>query len=235
MKMRKLTLVLMICIISTVLLGNSQASYEGILLKNYQNTSQLKEILKLHSSEYMNEIIILPEEVFNEKEAAFIISNVQRLPDSLLVKIQQNNIHIKLFNGKLTDNPSADHLKGISPRGYTSNKKWDNVPGIGGGSTVLVKIGHSEKGMGHGSINLELHELAHSIDQIVFEKIRLDPLFLKIWSKEKNSLFANQTYLTSLPEEYFAESFAMYYINEENKAILKKRAPETYEYIKNLK
>ena len=45
---------------------------------------------------------------------------------------------------------------------------WDDVPGMGGSHTVFVKIGASDKGNGHGSVNLELHELAHSVDHIVY-------------------------------------------------------------------
>ena len=77
---------------------------------------------------------------------------------------------IKLFTGKLTDNPTASHLSGMIPRGYVNNTTWDDVPGLGGSKTVLVKIGASHKGNGHSSVNLELHELAHSIDNYVFNE-----------------------------------------------------------------
>lgn len=217
------------------LLGNSKATTDGILLRDYPDSSILKDILQVNQSSVMNEIIILPVEEFDEAEAASIISHIQQLPMSLLTKVEQKKITVKLFAGKLTDNPTADHLKGLIPRGYTSNKKWDDVPGIGGGQVVLVKIGHSEKGMGHGSINLELHELAHSIDRIVYNKLRFDPIFLNIWTNEKYGLFQNQTYLVTLPEEYFAEAFAMFYLNKESRNLLKEKAPATYEYIKNLK
>lgn len=233
--MRRLAPIFLIGIISLALLGSSTPSRDGILLRDYPNDSNLKKVLQLSSRSIVNEIVILPEGNFDEVKAASIVHNIQNLPTSLLNKIQQNDIFIKLFEGKLTDNPTAKHLKGIIPRGYKSDKKWDDVPGIGGGNIVLVKIGHSEKGMGHGSINLELHELAHSIDRIVYDKLRFDPIFLSAWSKEKYALFQNQSYLVTLPEEYFAESFAMYYLDEESNVKLKELAPETYEYIKNLK
>lgn len=234
-EMRKKALILTICLLSLTLLGSSNASEDGILLRDYPKASLLKESIYLNENDMINEIVILPEEKFDEEKAAQMISNIQKLPRALLTKIQKNDIYLKLFVGKLIDNPTAAHLKGIIPRGYKSDKKWDEVPGIGGGNVVLVKVGHSEKGMGHGSVNLELHELAHSIDRIVFDKLRFDPLFLKIWSTEKYALFQNKTYLVTLPEEYFAEVFAMYYIDDENRQLLKKRAPKTYEYIKNLK
>ncbi|MGG0716839.1 toxin [Robertmurraya massiliosenegalensis] len=233
--MKKRVFVIGISVVMLILLGNSKQSNDGILLKYYPSNSPLKELLYLDDNSPINEIVILPEQHFDEVNTASIIENLQQLPPTLLAKIQQNEIFIKLFVGKLTDNPTAKHLKGMIPRGYTSNKKWDEVPGIGGGKVVLVKIGYSEKGMGHGSVNLELHELAHSIDQIIYNKLRFDPFFLHVWMNEKHALFQNRTYFITLPEEYFAEAFAMYYVNKENRSILKDNAPLTYEFIKNLK
>lgn len=233
--MRKFAPLVIICIISFILLGNSQITNEGIILREYSPASLLKEKLRLSPYEAINDIIILPEEPFEEMEALPIIENIRKLPPYLLNKIHEHDIFIKLFTGKLTDNPTAKHLKGVIPRGYKSDKKWDDVPGIGGGDVVLVKIGHSERGMGHGSVNLELHELAHSLDKIVFQEIRYDPVFLSIWSKEKYSLFKDRSYFITFPEEYFAESFAMFYYDEENHHLLKSLAPETYEYIQHLK
>lgn len=233
--MRKLTHVVVILMMTLPLLGSSQPFFEGILLKDYPDFSLLKEELQLVPDEVLNEMIILPEEKFNEKEAVAIIKNIRRLPPSLLDKIHQRKIYIKLFVGNLTDNPTASHLKGMIPRGYESETLWDDVPGIGGGRTVLVKIGHSHIGMGHGSINLELHELAHSIDRLVYHQLRTDPVFQRIWSEEKYQLFSGRAYLLALPEEYFAECFALYYLNEKTNAFLKEHAPKTYEYIKNLK
>lgn len=233
--MKKRIFFISICVVLVILLGNSKQSYDGILLKYYPINSPLKERLILAENSPINEIIILPVEEFDEVPTASIIENIQKLPPTLLAKIQQNGIYLKLFVGKLTDNPTASHLKGIIPRGYKSDKKWDEVPGIGGGEVVLVKIGHSDPGSGHGSVNLELHELAHSIDQIIYKKLRFDPIFLHIWTNEKHALFQNRTYFITLPEEYFAEAFAMFYVNKENRSILKERAPLTYEYIKNIK
>ena len=75
-----------------------------------------------------------------------MISRLDRLPSSLLAKINRNGIVVKLFTGKLTENPTAAHLAGIVPRGYVKQITWDDVPGIGGSKTVLVKIGSSDQG-----------------------------------------------------------------------------------------
>jgi hypothetical protein len=234
--MRKKTVPIMIVVVtSLILLGNSKADNVGILLKYFPKESVLQEHLSFDSDHPLNKIILLPEGPFDQEEAAAIVSRVNKLPYSLLKKIEEAHIRLKLFTGVLTDNPTAAHLKGIKPKGYESNKTWDDVPGIGGGRIVLVKIGHSEKGKGHSSVNLELHELAHSVDRYVFDELRSSDDFLRIWKDEKESLFPNRTYFLTYPEEYFAESFAMYYLNEETRTELKEKAPETYQFVKSLK
>ncbi|URT69483.1 anthrax toxin lethal factor-related metalloendopeptidase [Cytobacillus firmus] len=232
--MRKMVLTFTIIIVSLALLGNSQAAMGGIKLKDYPHSSQLKEFLSLKSPRQLGEIFIVPLEPFDEREAAEMISRVDHLPASLLSKIEGEDIRVKLFTGKLTDNPTAQHLAGVIPRGYTGDTTWDDVPGIGGAKTVLVKIGFSDKGKGHGSVNLELHELAHSVDRHVYNGIRFNQKFLSVWKAEKAKLFPGQNYLLSFPEEYFAEAFAMYFAEGESRELLRENAPKTYDFIKKL-
>jgi len=232
--MKKVTTLVLLLAISLSLIGSSQAEMGGIKLRDFPSHSLLNQTLKLHSPYPLGKLVILPIGEFDQIQAAGIISRVDQLPASLLNKIVKEDIKLKLFVGKLTDNPSAKGLAGIIPRGYKSNTTWDKVPGIGGGKTVLVKIGSSEKGEGHGSVNLELHELAHSIDKYVYNGIRYDPRYLAIWTKECAVLFPNQDYFLSYPEEYFAEAFAMYYLNKQTRFILQAKAPETFHYIKKL-
>lgn len=232
--MNRRTVQFYIILLSLTLLGNSQAKKDGIMLKDYPINSILVASLTLKSPTEVSEIVILPNHSFNQIEAAEIISRIDKLPNSLLNQIKQNNIKIKLFEGKLTENPTAKHLQGIIPKGYMNNTTWDDVPGIGGSKTVLVKIGSSDKGNGHGSVNLELHELAHSIDKYIYSEIRNDKSFLDIWKKEKDLLFPNQPYFLTFPEEYFAEVFAMYYLGGESKVELKLKAPNTYKLMSNL-
>ena len=235
MILRKFMLITMIILIVLPLLGNSQASVDGIYLKNFPVKSPLQLSLTLQSDEQLGDIVLLPEQSFNQKEVASMIDRLDQLPPSMLVKINQQHIKLKLFEGRLTDNPTAKHLKGITPRGYVSKKTWDDVPGVGGSKTVLVKIGASEKGNGHGSVNLELHELAHSVDRYVYDEIRKDPMFLEIWEEEREALFPGKPYFTTLPEEYFAETFAMYYLGEETRQELKNIAPNTFRFYSDLK
>ncbi|MBT2695041.1 toxin [Bacillus sp. ISL-55] len=233
--MRKVFQIFVVISLSLSLLGSSNANMDGIFLYEYPKQSLLYESLEPENVPLAGKLIVLPENEFDQGEAAQIINRLMLLPESMILKAVNSNIKVKLFEGRLTDNPSASHLKGIVPRGYTSEKTWDQVPGIGGSRTVLVKIGSSEKGKGHGSVNLELHELAHSLDRHVYDGIRHEERFLKIWKHESRLLFPGRAYFLDYPEEYFAESFAMFYIGGLPAKLLKEAAPQTYHYIEGLK
>ena len=217
------------------MITTSQASFDSIMLADYPKNSELYQLLNTDSSlEQINQMIELPKSLFDEKEAAAIINRIGNLPETLLKKSNKQGIILKLFTGKLTDNRTAQYLAGQIPRGYHSQTTWDEVPGIGGSQVVLVKIGYSEKGKGHGSVNLELHELAHSIDSLVYQSISKDKQFQLIWEEERGILFPGNSYFILHAEEYFAETFAMYYLNDVTREQLQKIAPQTYQFFKGL-
>lgn len=217
------------------IITTSQASFDSIMLGDYPKNSELYQLINNESSlKQLNEMILLPKSLFDEEEAAGIITRIANIPEALLEKINDQDITLKLFTGILTENPTARYLAGQIPRGYNSQTTWDEVPGIGGSQVVLVKIGSSEKGKGHGSVNLELHEMAHSIDKLVFQNVSQNKEFQLIWEEERGILFPGNSYFILHAEEYFAETFAMYYLNDETKLQLKKLAPRTYEFIQSL-
>jgi Pro-Pro endopeptidase len=211
-------------------LHNTSANYPGLLLDN----APIKKDLKLNSN-ILEEIILLPQESFDEDEARQIIYRLDHLPTGLLQEVKAEGIMVRLFQDKLTSFPTTQHLKGVTPRGYTNTERtWDEVPGIGGSQLVLVKIGHSEKGAGHGSINLELHELAHSIDRYVLDEINYKMKFTALWKQEAHVLFPEKPYFLEYKEEYFAETFAMYFLNLKTNKELKEKAPATHQFFEEL-
>ena len=231
--MRWLKRIAPLCMIAatSILMGNSQLPNNEIYLKNLSELTIIKANLSLEAKENLGNMIILPEESYDQEEAAAIIERLNQLPPTLLNKVQSRGIKVKLFTGKLTDNKTAQKFAGIIPRGYTSQKTWDDVPGIGGGKVVLVKIGASEKGQGHSSVNLEYHELAHSIDYKVLNNASKTEAYRLVWNEEKGKLFPNRQYFLQYAEEYFAETFAMFYMGGKEKETLSQLAPKTYQYI----
>ncbi len=234
---RKASIIIIIPIILLFSLYSfSHANQDGRSWSDLPDDDQLKHEQLLLKNKPLQQLFLFPQSSFDEKESLQIIKSINKLPPNLLTKLVEKDIKIKLFKGKLTENPSAAHLKGIKPRGYGQDSKttWDDVPGMGGSQTVFVKIGASDKGSGHGSVNLELHELAHSIDHIVYGNLSNNHKFQNIWSNEVSSVFPNQSYFINYPEEYFAEVFAMFYVNREQNLLLKELAPQTYLFIKSL-
>ena len=213
----------------------ADAAPEGNSMKTLTIQNSTIDETEIRNYDLLEEIILLPEETFNENEAKQMIKRIGKIHPFILQRLVQTRVQLKLFTGSLTDQPEFEHLKGITPRGYTEDgPTWDDVPGIGGTRLVLAKIGNSNKGEGHGSVNLELHELAHSVDRIAFDFIRDDSTFLGIWYQEAQNQFPNQPYFLNYPEEYFAESFAMYYLNEDTRNELKEKSPLTFEFLTNL-
>ena len=184
MKYKKWIILIILLIVMFSFYTFSQANQDGRSWSDLPSNNLLKHEKLLRNNKVLQHLFLYPQASFDEESTLHIVKTINKLPPSLLAKLVEKDVRIKLFTGKLTDNASAAYLKGIKPRGYRKGATWDDVPGMGGSHTVLVKIGASDKGHGHGSVNLELHEVAHSIDQIVYGKIKDDPEFLTIWKKE---------------------------------------------------
>jgi Pro-Pro endopeptidase len=229
--MKRAAILLVVVTASFILWKSTQANYSGILLKH----SSIQSSLQLQSHEQLDNIVLLPEKDFDRSEAKGIIERLDHIPGHLLSAVEKQEIKVRLFEKKLTDFSSTSHLKGVTPRGYTNKSTtWDDLPGIGGSKLVLIKIGHSEKGMGHDSINLELHELAHSIDRYVVNDPYSEMAFMQVWKREAHLLFPGRPYFIDYQEEYFAETFAMYFFSRDSRNLLKRKAPSTYQYFKSL-
>ncbi|MBB6284733.1 anthrax toxin lethal factor-related metalloendopeptidase [Geobacillus subterraneus] len=193
------------------------------------------DVQAVPSHDVLGRIVIVPEADFSPDEANETIRTLARIDRRILERAANHHIYIQLLTGPITDEPAARHLRGETPRGYApGSKTWDEVPGLGGSHLVLVRLGHSEKGKGHGSVNLELHEFAHSLDYIVFERIHETDEFQAIWREEAPRLFPGESYFLTYPEEYFAESFAYYYASDETRETLRTAAPNTYTFIRQL-
>ena len=200
----------------------------------YETPSRDKQMLvNVEKQYFLEKIIHTPTGNYDQDEVKRIAKRIEQLPASLLLQLWNYPVNLHLTNGPITDTEYFSYLKGETPRGWEgTNLTWEDVPGVGGTENVVIRIGYSEKGKGHNSINLELHEIAHSIDQLLKGNASSSDAFLTIWKKERDVLFRDYTYFTKHPEEYYAETFAMYFLNDESREQLKTRAPKTYQYLK---
>ncbi|MEB3751641.1 Pro-Pro endopeptidase [Geobacillus icigianus] len=229
--MKRLLMSLLVALFAVPLLSLSPyPAAHGVLL----NESGLK-VRTIPSHDLLGRIVIVPEADFSAAQATKTIRTLARIDRAILEQAAAHHIYIQLVTGPITNEPTARHLRGKTPRGYApGSKTWDEVPGLGGSQLVLVRLGHSEKGKGHGSVNLELHEFAHSLDSIVFDGIHRSSAFQAIWREEAPRLFPGESYFLTYPEEYFAESFAYYYASDETRDKLRALAPNTYAFIRRL-
>lgn len=189
--------------------------------------------LLLSSENFPQQLIIIQTSgKYNQQEATNMTQRIGNIDNNTLYALYRKNIRIKLINFPITYLTEYSYLRGKIPRGWEgTGYTWDSVPGIGG-NPVVARIGYSNYGNMHTSINLELHETAHAIDRYVFQNISYSQEFSRIHSREYNS-FSNSSYYY-YPEEYFAEAYAYYYLNSSTHETLKKRAPYTYQFIKQL-
>ena len=175
----------------------------------------------------------LPEDTFDVEEASEMIDRMKRIPENYIEWLIEDGTRIRLINNPMTEEPEYEHLKGVVPRGWEdTGKTWDDVPGAGG-QLIVARIGYSDPGEYHGSHNLELHEIGHQIDFVVFEMYDRDSTnetFAQLTETEE-SLFSGAYY--KYDEEYFAEAFTMFYLSEETNKELKRKAPKVYEYFRS--
>ncbi|CDN39493.1 anthrax toxin lethal factor-related metalloendopeptidase [Bacillus thuringiensis] len=177
-------------------------------------------------------IIVQTSGNYNQQEASNMIRRISSIDSKTLYALYNKNVRIKLINFPLTHLPEYSYLRGKVPRGWErTGYTWDSVPGAGG-NPVVARIGYSNYGNMHTSINLELHETAHAIDRYVFQNISYSQEFLRIHSYEYKS-FSNSSYYY-YPEEYFAEAYAYYYLNSSTREMLKTLVPYTYQFIQKL-
>lgn len=230
MKIKLLVLIISFGVVFSIYQFVFADAPSGILLKDHSFSSADS----ISSNSPLLQMVYLPEQSISEADTAYMLGNLNRVHPVILKRALQQNVKIKFFTGDLTDENGLKRLEGLIPRGYAQNSSWDSVPGMSEDEFVYVKIGHSKYGMGHGSVALELHEFAHAADRNVFSNIRSNPLYLNIWKQEAHKLFPGQTYFEDFPEEYFAEIFAMYYLNEETREEVREQSPLSYRFMANL-
>lgn len=205
-----------------------EGSVEGYknAVKCIINIRPLEEIIK--------KLIVLPGDSYDKTEADRIVERISRIYPGILKGLSDRGIQIKLINTPITYLPEYAYLRGMLPRGWeNTGKTWDDVPGVSG-NPVAIRIGYSEPGKGHGAVNLELHETAHTIDSYLFNGISGTKEFKDVWKKEVNGLFGENSYFLNYPDEYFAETFAMFFLDNDHKYELSYKAPLTFKFIEQL-
>lgn len=199
------------------------------------NTISINENMDI-DTDIFEKLIILPETNYDEYTAGQMINRIFNIDHIILEKLVSEGVKIKLTTTNVADVEEYKHLKDVIPRGYGSTgSTWDKVPGVGS-NPVVARIGYSEPSHQnrHRSINLELHETAHAIYLYIINGISIKSEFRNIKNLEVDNLFPYDNYLSSYSDEYFAETFAMFHLDDKSNRELKEKAPLTHEFIKQL-
>lgn len=164
------------------------------------------------------------------QEAQRMISRMNNVENQILYQTNNNGAVFILADTPITEQPEFAHLKGVVPRGHTNS--WDDIPGAGG-HVSMARIGYSEYGRGHSTINLELHEYGHVVDSFtVGVQVSETEEFRAIHAAEVDQLMNSnsQREYYDMVGEYFGETFAMYYYTAESRAELAEKAPRTHAF-----
>lgn len=192
--------------------------------------SNFEDDLGLEKYEVLYNLVYLPYENYNEGEVLLMLSRLASIDSTILAELIGNDVTVQLSNNNITSTKEYMYLANVTPRGWeATGLTWDDIPGVGG-NPVVARIGYSQ--IGHGSINLELHEIAHAIDLKVYH-ISSSIEFLNAMRLERYDMFGSDSYF-AYEEEYFAESFAYYHLNSTTRTYLLENAPLTYEIIANI-
>ncbi|WP_271398706.1 anthrax toxin lethal factor-related metalloendopeptidase [Salinicoccus roseus] len=171
---------------------------------------------------------------YDANEAQAMINRLARVDERILAHTNRAGVRIILMDQPLTELPEFEYLSGVTPRGWEgTGRTWDDVPGAGG-YTTAARIGYSNPGNSHSTINLELHEYGHAVDSYAAGfTVSESQAFRDIMAQEKDNLFHDHQVpgYFNTPGEYFAETFAMYYLGGNAGARLAERAPQTYQFM----
>ncbi|HHW38196.1 MAG TPA: hypothetical protein GXX18_13330 [Bacillales bacterium] len=211
--------------------GYAEGNSLGVSLLNEDLNVQVDD---KHMRMLLENLVLLPDDDHYDKESALeMIKTISQINPTILTFLTENKLKVKLFNGKLTDEPSFQDLKGTVPRGWNNGLTWDDVPGGCGPTLAVAKIGASQTGMGHSSVNLELHEIGHLFERN-YQGLRNNIDYNQMWKKEAPKLMPGRVYFTDYQNEFFAEAFAMYYYGKNTREVVKQVAPNTYSLISKI-
>lgn len=185
-----------------------------------------------------NNIKLFGSEITEEHIADFRES-YDKLPPHLTKELVNRGRELRLIYGKLTNDPSFRSQTTIDGR------ETGNVLGIGGSAywkrptRIVVDRLHDRSQNGHGSVDLYLHEEAHTIDstygQSLISKTKKWVTIHKIPSvRAYLKKYLNDAYVNSA-EESFAELFARFHAGPEPRDELYAQVPEVAEYFENFR
>lgn len=155
------------------------------------------------------------------------LNELNMMPKEFL-NVMRGRVTVNLTDGGITNLPSYERLKGVTPRGWPAGSTWDMIPGIG--STSSLALGDSA--LKNNAWSLAIHEATHSVDfQTKFTNTREFQEAFNADRGRPHPKDSNGTYRTSYPAEYLAIAVDEYYCSPQTKDRLKQQYPKAYALI----
>lgn len=199
----------------------------------------LKKLTPFMGVKIFDSFAALPAE---EREAALneVMDIYSRLPVNLIITLRQRNRGIDLVADNVTQHPAMESYANRRPRGWAEGRTWSEVPGAGATGRHGTIIAGNSLHRGHGSVDLILHEVGHTVDRYFKDRDgTMDFSNTRVFS-EVNRATPFETlygpsagYQSSNDEENFAEMFALYYAGPETRQRLSEIFPAGFSYFQS--
>ena len=188
--------------------------------KNTNTTNDVYNSKNIGKSISSNSIITVDNDV-TQGDIKKVQDGVNYLPNYVYNKLTQNGLKIFVTNGHI--NYYVQKIEGKTEKNIDSQ-------------TVGVYLYNRKMIIVNPNSYYTLHELGHSMSNILFNNFSSSSQCQYLYDKYKNSIKSifpqeHNEYLTSSKDEFFAGCICSYFMNEDQ---LKNNFPEIYETIKNL-
>ncbi len=185
-----------------------------------------------------NNISVIPGNTVQPANVDKFLQSYRKFPQSLRTEMVGRSARISIMEGEgVKTDPSFNHAQTFDGR------DWSKVPGSGGEVSqhhnIPTRIVINSLTHNHGSMDLVLHEHAHTLDSLYggqgisksgtwHNLVGADPSHLDFMK------LLNGDYTAQHPEEAFAESFAYYFSCEATRKHMEEEVPQLAAFFQNL-
>lgn len=218
---------------------------QGKLEGQMDCTEPIKCNLEVIGKDELLRRIVVQNEFASKPELKKTLEAIKKLPDEILEVLLKSSVKIKYVNQRITDIPEFSSLK------EAQNSEL-RVFGVFKYPDIVVDV-NADSQMYTDAINtfetITIHEIGHAYDRLYNlitsggdYTLSSTSIFHSAFQEEASKLFNikntnrskeyNDYYINS-QYEYFAQSFAYYFTNDQTRKFLEQKAPESYKFMKD--
>lgn len=174
------------------------------------------------------------------KDIDIFLEEFKKFPQGLQQELVKVGGKIHLFQGEgVVDDPSWLQEN----KDTFDGRAWSKVPGSGGSPSYNVPtrivVNHLHNGTRHGALNLFLHEHAHTLDSIYYNRgISGSAAWLDLIKENPSILTYSDkvcgSYCRNNEQERFAELFSVYHHNDKRRQEMEREVPQLAKFFEEL-